>query len=47
MAKVAEQAVGETGLKSLNPTQQLVGIVHQELIDLMGPVDTRCTSGRT
>jgi signal recognition particle subunit SRP54 len=39
MAKVSEQAVGETVLKSLNPTNQLIGIVHQQLIDLMGPVD--------
>ena len=33
------QAVGESVLKSLRPDQQIVGIVHQELIDLMGPVD--------
>ena len=39
MAKVTEQALGERVLKSLDPSQQLVGIVHQELIDLMGPVD--------
>ena len=26
-------------LKSLNPSQQIVGIVHQELVNLMGPVD--------
>ncbi|MDD4266901.1 MAG: signal recognition particle protein [Pirellulaceae bacterium] len=39
MARVSEQAVGERVLKALNPTQQLVGIVHQELINLMGPVD--------
>jgi signal recognition particle subunit SRP54 len=39
MARVTEQAVGERVLKSLNPTQQVVGIVHQELIGLMGPVD--------
>ena len=39
MARVTEQAVGETVLKSLDPTQQLVGIVHQELVNLMGPVD--------
>jgi signal recognition particle subunit SRP54 len=39
VAKVAEQAVGETVLKSLDPTHQLVGIVHQELVNLMGPVD--------
>ncbi|NUQ61239.1 MAG: signal recognition particle protein [Pirellulales bacterium] len=39
MARVTEQAIGETVLKSLNPSQQLVGIVHQELVGLMGPVD--------
>ncbi len=36
---VTEQAVGERVLKSLDPSQMLVGIVHQELINLMGPVD--------
>ena len=39
MAKVTEQATGERILKVLDPTQQLVGIVHQELVNLMGPVD--------
>ena len=39
MERVVEQAVGERVLKSLNPSQQVVGIVHQELINLMGPVD--------
>lgn len=39
MAKVTEQAIGEKVLKSLNPSQQLVGVVHEELINLMGPVD--------
>ncbi len=39
MARVTEQATGERVLKSLDPSQQLVGIVHQELIHLMGPVD--------
>jgi signal recognition particle subunit SRP54 len=39
MGRVSEQAIGETVLKSLNPTNQLVYIVHQELINLMGPVD--------
>ncbi|MEX0704952.1 MAG: signal recognition particle protein [Planctomycetales bacterium] len=37
--RVTEQAVGERVLKSLNPSEQIVGIVYQELIDLMGPVD--------
>ena len=37
--RITEQAVGERVLKLLDPTQQLVAIVHKELIDLMGPVD--------
>jgi signal recognition particle subunit SRP54 len=37
--RVTEQAIGEKVLKSLRPEEQVVGIVHQELINLMGPVD--------
>ena len=37
--RVTAQAVGEQVLKSLRPDEQVVGIVHQGLIDLMGPVD--------
>ncbi|WP_437186891.1 signal recognition particle protein [Planctomicrobium sp. SH668] len=36
---VTEQAVGEKVLKSLRPAEQIVGIVYQELVNLMGPVD--------
>jgi signal recognition particle subunit SRP54 len=36
---VTEQAIGEKILKSLRPEEQVVGIVHQQLINLMGPVD--------
>ena len=36
---VSEQAMGEKVLLSLRPEQQLVNIVHQELIDTLGPVD--------
>lgn len=39
MERVSEQAVGESVLRSLDPTQQLIGIVGRELVDLMGPVD--------
>ncbi len=39
MTRVTEQAVGEKVLKSLNPSEQIVGIVYQELVQLMGPVD--------
>ena len=37
--RVTERAIGDDVLKSLSPTEQIVGIVNQELIDLMGPVD--------
>ncbi|MDA0831839.1 MAG: signal recognition particle protein [Planctomycetota bacterium] len=37
--KVTAEAVGEKVLKAVRPDQQIVGIVHQELINLMGPVD--------
>lgn len=39
MTRVTDQAVGAEVLKSLDPTKQLVYIVHQELVNLMGPVD--------
>jgi signal recognition particle subunit SRP54 len=38
-ARVSEAAVGRQILKALDPFQQFVGIVHQELVNLMGPVD--------
>ena len=39
MGRVTEQAIGERVLKSLNPSEQVFGIVYQELVNLMGPVD--------
>jgi signal recognition particle subunit SRP54 len=39
MTRLGEQAVGARVLKALDPTKQLVYIVYQELINLMGPVD--------
>jgi len=36
---ITEEAVGERVLKALNPTEQIVGIVYEHLVDLMGPVD--------
>jgi len=39
MANVTEQALGEKVLLSLSPGEQLVGIVRNELIELLGPVD--------
>ncbi len=37
---VSEKAVGEEVLKAVDPSQQLVKVVHDELIELMGPGDT-------
>lgn len=39
MGKVTEQALGEKVLLALDPSEQLVKIVHDELISLLGPVD--------
>jgi signal recognition particle subunit SRP54 len=39
MARVTDQAVGTQVVKSIRPEQQIVKIVHDELIELMGPVD--------
>jgi signal recognition particle subunit SRP54 len=40
MDEVTQQALGQQVLLALNPSQQLVGIVNQELINLLGPVDS-------
>jgi len=39
LASVSEKAVGEEVLKSVDPSQQIVKVVHDELVELMGPVD--------
>ncbi|HZZ72053.1 MAG TPA: signal recognition particle protein [Pirellulales bacterium] len=39
IGRVSDVALGEQVLKSLDPTKQLISVVHQELINLMGPVD--------
>ncbi len=39
MGRVTEQALGERVLKALDPSEQIIGIVYQELVHLMGPVD--------
>ncbi|MFW5915213.1 MAG: signal recognition particle receptor subunit alpha, partial [Planctomycetota bacterium] len=36
---VSEQAVGEDVIQGVNPAQQVVKIVHDELENLMGPVN--------
>jgi signal recognition particle subunit SRP54 len=40
MERVTERALGQKVLQSLKPSEQLVGIVHDELVAIMGPVDT-------
>jgi signal recognition particle subunit SRP54 len=49
LASVSADAVGAKVLESLDPAQQLVGIVHRELVNLMGPVDhsLHLEAGRT
>src|SRR5688572_16627657 len=39
MKRVEEQAVGALLIKSVRPEQQIVKIVHDELVALMGPAD--------
>jgi len=39
MATISAEALGERVMKLLDPTEQVVKIVHEELINLMGPVD--------
>ena len=40
-AKVSERAVGQEILKSLSPTQQVIKIVNEELIELMGSANSK------
>ncbi len=39
LARVTEKAVGEEVIKSVDPSQQIVKVVHDELVALMGPAD--------
>src|SRR3954466_3277579 len=41
MEKVQGKALGEEVIKSLQPGQVLVKIVYDELVNLLGPVDTK------
>ncbi|MHC5023968.1 MAG: signal recognition particle protein [Planctomycetota bacterium] len=38
--EVVADATGEAVTKSLKPGQEMIGIVHRRLVDLMGPVDS-------
>lgn len=39
IARITDEAVGQKVLESLRPQEQVLGIVYNELINLMGPVD--------
>src|SRR6266576_5274637 len=39
--KVVEKAIGQNVINSLQPGQLMVKIVYDELLELLGPVDTR------
>ena len=49
MGHVSEKALGQKVLNALDPSEQLVGIVHEELVEIMGPVDNAIpmTEGKT
>jgi signal recognition particle subunit SRP54 len=37
--RVQQKAIGQEVIKNINPAQQIVKLVHDELVELMGPVD--------
>jgi signal recognition particle subunit SRP54 len=39
IARVTERAVGQAVLRTIDPSEQIVKIVYDELVQLMGPVD--------
>jgi signal recognition particle subunit SRP54 len=41
IAKVTQKAVGTEVLRSLDPSEQIVRIMYDELVQLMGPVDNK------
>ena len=43
VAKVSERALGQEILKSLSPTQQVIKVVNEELIELMGSSNSKLT----
>ena len=43
ISKVSERAVGQDVLESLTPGQQIIKIVHEELIELMGSSNSKLT----
>ena len=47
VARVSERAVGQEILKSLSPTQQVIKIVNEELIELMGSSNSKLAVSST
>ena len=47
VARVSERAVGQEILKSLSPTQQVIKIVNEELIELMGSANSKLAVSST
>lgn len=41
IGRVTERSLGQEVLSRLDPSEQIVGIVYEELVKLMGPVDAR------
>ncbi|MEK7470247.1 MAG: signal recognition particle protein [Planctomycetota bacterium] len=39
LRKVSEKAIGEDVIKSVMPSQQIVKVIYDELVELMGPAD--------
>ncbi len=39
--RVGEKAIGREVLRSIKPGEQIVSIIYEELVELMGPVDTK------
>ncbi len=39
MGRVSEEALGEKVMLALEPSEQFIGIVHKELVNLLGPVE--------
>src|SRR5262249_14441860 len=44
--RVKEKVVGQAVLRSIDPSEQIIQIIYQELVGLMGPVDTRIPFAR-
>ncbi len=43
VAKVTQRSIGQEVLRTLDPSEQIVKIVYDELVQLMGPVDPNIT----